>query len=141
MTYTLQGNQLRRDLNVIVGTGRNWKIPSFLPFLLRYISGPVLAIIFSFAYPEFHLLRYDPMMITGFIIAHITMLAVIMGYAIPKYYDKLIPVNRRMEGTEPTVAMATKGELAGRPVGDSVGAEAGEGSDDYEETETRKVTK
>jgi solute carrier family 6 GABA transporter-like protein 1 len=65
----LQGNQIRRDLNIIVGQGKNWKIPVFLPFLLRCISGPVLAIIFSFAFPEFHILRYDPMMITGFILS------------------------------------------------------------------------
>ncbi|KAJ4304517.1 hypothetical protein N0V90_000043 [Kalmusia sp. IMI 367209] len=136
------GNQLRRDLNVIVGVGRNWRIPSFLPILLRYISGPVLAIIFSFAYPEFHKLRYDPMMITGFIIAHITMLAIIVGYAIPRYYDKLIPLERRVEGTEPTTAMMTKGELAGRSIADMVGAERGEGAKDYESEEDRaKVAK
>ncbi|KAF2644803.1 SNF-domain-containing protein [Massarina eburnea CBS 473.64] len=122
------GNQLRRDLNVIVGVGQNWKIPPFLPFLLRYISGPILAIIFSFAYPEFHTLRYDPMMIAGFILAHITMLAIILGYAIPKYYDALVPVERRGEGTEPTIAMQTKGEMLGRPVAEVIGAERGENS-------------
>lgn len=115
-TNSAQGNQIRRDLNVIVGTGKNWKIPAFMPLLLRYISGPVLAIIFSFAYPEFHTLRYDPMMITGFIIAHLTMLAIIVGYAMPRYYDALIPVERRSEGTDPTVAMETKHELGGKPV-------------------------
>jgi len=124
---TSKGNQLRRDLNLIVGVGNNWKIPPFLPFLLRYISGPVLAIIFSFAYPEFHTLRYDPMMITGFIIAHIIMVAIILGYAIPRYYDVLIPVDRRGEGDEPTIVMQTKGELAGRPIGDLVNAERGDG--------------
>ncbi|KAF2660352.1 SNF-domain-containing protein [Lophiostoma macrostomum CBS 122681] len=113
------GNQLRRDLNVIVGQGRNWKIPSFMPFLLRYISGPVLAIIYSFAYPEFHTLRYDPMMIAGFILAHITMLVVILGFTIPRYYDVFIPVERRMEGTDTTVAMETKGEIGGRSLEDA----------------------
>jgi len=48
----MQGNQLRRDLNVIVGTGKNWKIPVFWGPLLRYISAPILAIVFSFSYPE-----------------------------------------------------------------------------------------
>ncbi|KAF1953594.1 SNF-domain-containing protein [Byssothecium circinans] len=121
------GNQLRRDLNVIVGVGQNWKIPPFLPFLLRYISGPILAIVFSFAYPEFHTLRYDPMMITGFILAHVTILAIILGYAIPKYYDALIPPERRGEGTEPTIAMQTKGEFAGRSAAEVMEAERGVG--------------
>ncbi|KAF2449826.1 SNF-domain-containing protein [Karstenula rhodostoma CBS 690.94] len=133
------GNQIRRDLNVIVGVGKNWKIPSFLPILLRYISGPVLAIIFSFAYPEFHTLRYDPMMITGFIIAHLTMLAIIFGYAIPRYYNALIPVERRGEGTEPTMAMETKGELGGRPIANM--AERGEASPEYESDEDRARVK
>jgi solute carrier family 6 GABA transporter-like protein 1 len=127
----LQGNQLRRDLNVIVGQGKNWKIPAFLPFLLRYISGPVLAIIFSFAYPEFHSLRYDPMMITGFILANITMVVVILGFTIPRYYDAFIPYERRDEGTEPTVAMETKGELSGAPVSDLVKAEDGRAAPAY----------
>jgi solute carrier family 6 GABA transporter-like protein 1 len=127
MLTSQKGNQLRRDLNVIVGVGQNWKIPPFFPFLLRYISGPVLGIIFSFAYPEFHTLRYDPMMITGFIIAHITMLAVILGYAIPKYYDAFIPVERRREGLEPTVAMQTKGELGGMAIAEVVAVERGLG--------------
>ena len=136
---TTQGNQLRRDLNVIVGVGKNWKIPSFLPILLRYISGPVLAIIFSFAYPEFHTLRYDPMMITGFIIAHLTMLAIILGYAIPRYYDALIPMERRGEGTEPTTATISKCELGGRPIANM--AERGEAPHGFDSDEDRNGVK
>lgn len=73
----MQGNQLRRDLNLIVGRGKNWKIPVFWPVLLRYISGPVLAIIFSFTFPEFHLLRYDPMMIASFILSTLGLTAIV----------------------------------------------------------------
>ncbi|KAJ4408982.1 hypothetical protein N0V91_002796 [Didymella pomorum] len=119
------GNQLRRDLNVIVGQGKNWKIPAFLPFLLRYISGPVLAIIFSFAYPEFHTLRYDPMYITGFILANLTMVVIILGFTIPRYYDAFIPYERRGEGSEHTVAMETKREIVGAPVSGVIRAEGG----------------
>ncbi|KAG9567157.1 SNF-domain-containing protein, partial [Aureobasidium melanogenum] len=97
------GNQLRRDLNLIIGSGKNWKIPFFLPILLRYVSGPVLAIIFSFAFPEFHTLRYDPMMITGFILSVLGMLAVLLGFVMPRYYDVFVPVERRDEGTKETV--------------------------------------
>ncbi|RYP93419.1 hypothetical protein DL770_000462 [Monosporascus sp. CRB-9-2] len=103
------GNQLKRDLNVVVGGGRNWSIPVFLPVLLRYISGPILAIIFSFAYPEFYTLRYDPMMVAGFILAHVCLLLMIVGFVMPRYYDAFIPVHRRAEGTEETAANETKG--------------------------------
>lgn len=114
----LQGNQLRRDLNLIVGTGRNWKIPSFWPFLLRYVSGPVLAIIFSFAFPEFHTLKNDPLMVLGFTVAWIGLVLIILGFALPRYYDVLIPPHRRDEGKEQTVAMELKGEVVARAIND-----------------------
>ncbi|KKY27609.1 putative sodium chloride dependent neurotransmitter [Diplodia seriata] len=106
------GNQLRRDLNVVVGGGRNWKIPAVLPLLLRYVSGPTLAIIFSFAYPEFHSLRYDPMMIAGFILSHLCLLMIVLGFIMPRYYECFVPPHRRDEGTEVTVVNWTKGEDA-----------------------------
>jgi solute carrier family 6 GABA transporter-like protein 1 len=74
-------------------------------------------------------------MILGFIVAHLTMLAIILGYAIPRYYDALIPMERRDEGTEPTVAMETKGELGGRPIANM--AERGEAPPEYESDEDR----
>ena len=74
-----------------------------MPVLLRYISGPVLAIIFSFAFPEFHTLRYDPMMIAGFILSILGMVAMLLGFVMPRYYDVFIPVDRRDEGVQKTV--------------------------------------
>jgi solute carrier family 6 GABA transporter-like protein 1 len=112
-------------LNVIVGQGKNWKIPAFMPFLLRYLSGPVLAIILSFAFPEFHTLRYDPMMIAGFILSILTIIVILLGLVMPRYYDAFVPVHRRSEGTEPTVPMQNKGELAGKPIAETVAAEQG----------------
>ncbi|GMK53621.1 hypothetical protein CspeluHIS016_0102070 [Cutaneotrichosporon spelunceum] len=102
------GNQLRRDLNEVVGQGRNWKIPVFVPFLWRYVSGPVLAIIFSFAFPEFHTLRYDPMMVAGFILSILTLAVMIGGFVMPRYYGKFISPERRFEGSEPTTANQLK---------------------------------
>jgi solute carrier family 6 GABA transporter-like protein 1 len=112
-------------LNIIVGQGKNWKIPAFMPFLLRYISGPVLAIIFSFAFPAFHKIRYDPMMIAGFILSILTVVVILVGFVMPRYYDAFIPVSRQ-EGTEPTAAQDTKGELAGMPVSQVANAEGGQ---------------
>lgn len=97
-----------------------------MPFLLRYLSGPVLAIIFSFAFPEFHTLRYDPMMIAGFILSILTVIVILIGLVMPRYYDAFVPVHRRSEGAEPTVPMQIKGELAGRPTADTVTAEQGD---------------
>ncbi|KAI8952846.1 hypothetical protein F4801DRAFT_190398 [Xylaria longipes] len=102
------GNQLRRDLNCVVGVGKNWRIPSFLPVLLRYVSGPTLAIIFSFAYPEFYTLRYDPLMITGFTLAHFLLVLILVGFIMPRYYDVFIPPSRQGEGTGKTVVGQTK---------------------------------
>jgi solute carrier family 6 GABA transporter-like protein 1 len=78
-------------------------------------------------------------MILGFIIAHLTMLGVILGYAIPRYYDALIPMERRGEGTEPRVAMETKNELGGRPIANM--AERGEAPPEYESDEDRARVK
>lgn len=48
-------------------------------------------------------------MISGFILAHIGMVIIIAGYIFPRYYDSLIPPERRGEGTEPTVPGELKG--------------------------------
>jgi len=98
-----------------------------MPFLLRYVSGPVLAIIFSFAFPEFHALRYDPMMIAGFILSILTVLVILVGCVMPRYYDGFIPVHRRQDGTEPTTALETKGEVKGMPVLEMENVENGQG--------------
>ncbi|KAF2789578.1 SNF-domain-containing protein [Melanomma pulvis-pyrius CBS 109.77] len=137
------GNQLRRDLNLIVGGGRNWNIPTFLPLLLRYISGPVLAIIFSFAYPEFYTLRYDPMMIAGFILAHILMVLIIVGCVMPRYYDVFVPPHRRAEGTEATVPNVVKEEIIAVALPDDQlrNVDGGEAGLSYaSSTERKKVT-
>ncbi|KAI9806944.1 MAG: hypothetical protein M1833_002602 [Piccolia ochrophora] len=121
------GNQLRRDLNIIVGGGKNWNIPSFWAPLLRYISAPVLGIVFSFAYPEFYTLRYDPLMITGFTLSHSCLLLVAVGFVMPRYYEVFIPPHRRHEGTEETVANEPKGQIIARVIADRNidGGEAG----------------
>lgn len=95
------GNQLRRDLNVVVAQGKNWKIPSFWGVLLRYISSPTLAIVFSFGYPEFYTLRNDPVYIVGFIIAHIVIAAVLLCLALPRWSAAIVPNKRRNEGKKP----------------------------------------
>lgn len=43
------------------------------------------------------------MMITGFILSILGMLAVLLGFVLPRYYDAFIPIQRRDEGTKETV--------------------------------------
>jgi solute carrier family 6 GABA transporter-like protein 1 len=65
------------------------------------------------------------MMIAGFILSIVTIIVVLLGLVMPRYYDAFIPMQRRFEGTEPTVACETKGELAGKPIAETVSAEHG----------------
>lgn len=93
-----QGNQLRRDLNEIVAQGKNWSIPAFWGPLIRYVAAPVLAIVYSFSYPSFYALRYDPLHILGFGVAHVALILIAVGFILPRWYDPLIPPGRRADG-------------------------------------------
>jgi solute carrier family 6 GABA transporter-like protein 1 len=98
----LQGNQLRNDLNIIIGMGKNWNIPVMWSPLLRYISAPILVIIFSFSYPDFYQSRMDPLHILGFTISHAALIMVGLGYIVPQWFDPIVPQHRRLEGDVPT---------------------------------------
>ncbi len=49
------------------------------------------------------------MMVSGFIVAHVCLLLVLVGFVAPRYYDAFIPPHRRAEGTEKTLVNETKG--------------------------------
>ncbi|KAF4975577.1 hypothetical protein FZEAL_7649 [Fusarium zealandicum] len=85
------GNQLRRDLNVIIATGNNWSIPVVWPVVLRYVSAPILSIVVSFAYPAFYLKRQDPLHIFAFATAHGIMLLIACGFIVPRWFDVFVP--------------------------------------------------
>ena len=106
-----------------------------MPFLLRYVSGTVLAIIFSFAFPEFHSLRYDPMMITGFIISILTLTVMVAGFIMPRYYERFVPPHRRAEGSEPTVANEPKLQPEELSVSDTLSIGSRERIDDAMDVE------
>ncbi|KID93593.1 Sodium:neurotransmitter symporter, partial [Metarhizium majus ARSEF 297] len=92
------GNQLRRDLNEIIGCGNNWGIPFFWAPLIRYVSAPILAIVYSFSYPSFYQLREDPLHILGFGVGHVALLIIGCGFVLPRWLDVLVPPTRRGEG-------------------------------------------
>ncbi|KAG6117468.1 hypothetical protein E4U13_001029 [Claviceps humidiphila] len=92
------GNQLRRDLNEIISSHKNWQIPSLWAPILRYIAAPILAIVYGFSYPSFYALRVDPLHILGFVIGHIALLLIGFGFMVPRWLGGLIPPERRGEG-------------------------------------------
>jgi solute carrier family 6 GABA transporter-like protein 1 len=92
------GNQLRHDLNQIVGQGKNWSLPVFWAPMIRYIAAPILAIVFSFSYPGFYELRNDPLHIMGFGVAHIALILIFAGFMLPRWFNVMIPPQRRGEG-------------------------------------------
>lgn len=103
------GNEWKtRDLNISVATGKNWAIPSYHTAVLKYITAPIIAIIFSFAYPTFHELRYGPLHIAAFALMHLGMVIVAFGFILPRWFDVFVPASRRGEGKlsyAPNVAM------------------------------------
>lgn len=100
------GNQLRLDLNRIVGQGKNWTIPNWWAVLLRYVSAPILSIVYGFSYGAFYELRYDPLHILGFGVGHIALLLIFGGLILPRWYDVFIPPQRRSEGHNDNGAFA-----------------------------------
>lgn len=88
------GNQLRRDLNVVIATGKNWSIPVAWPVILRYVSSPILAIVVSFAYPAFKAKSQDPLHIFAFAVAHCVMAIIALGFIIPRWFDVFVPAEK-----------------------------------------------
>ncbi|CAO2653022.1 Nn.00g024330.m01.CDS01 [Neocucurbitaria sp. VM-36] len=98
------GNQLQRDLNLIVATGRNWKIPAFWAPLLKYITSPILVLVTSLAYPDFITDgSRDPLHIVGFFLAHATFALVVLSFVMPRWFNAIVLPERRLEGDAPTV--------------------------------------
>ncbi|RYP57233.1 hypothetical protein DL769_009621 [Monosporascus sp. CRB-8-3] len=92
------GHQLMRDLNVAVAAGKNWSIPVFWGPVLKYISAPILSIVYSFAYPAFYEKRNDPVHIFAFTVAHFVIVIVVIGLVLPRFFDVFVPMARRGEG-------------------------------------------
>ncbi|KAI7105533.1 SNF-domain-containing protein [Hortaea werneckii] len=132
------GNQLRRDLNVIVAAGKNWNIPALWGPLLRYISSPILFIVYSFAYPEFWTLRNDPVYVFGFILAHICLVAMVVSVIAPRFFDVFVPVDRRDDGVREYAPNVTEGLLDAEAIERS---ESGSGDEKRSSSENAKAEK
>ncbi|KAI7544223.1 SNF-domain-containing protein [Hortaea werneckii] len=132
------GNQLRRDLNVIVAAGKNWNIPALWGPLLRYISSPILFIVYSFAYPEFWTLRNDPVYVFGFILAHICLVAMVVSVIAPRFFDVFVPVDRRDDGVREYAPNVTEGLLDAEAIERS---ESGSGDEKRSSSDRSKAEK
>ena len=53
-------------------------------------------------------MRYDPLMILGFIAALSFLVLMLLGFFFPRFYEPLVPAHRRSEGTEDTVVNELK---------------------------------
>lgn len=95
------GNQLRHDLNSVIGLGKNWQLPFFWAPVLRYITGPILAIILSLSYPAFEEVTDDPLHILGFIIGHFLLVWCVVGFIFPGWLDVFIIPERRDDWKQP----------------------------------------
>lgn len=96
-----QGNQLRRDLNSVIGHGNNWKLPFVFGPVLRYITAPIIGMLFSMAYPRFYAVRNDPLHIVGFAFMHLVIIMSFVGVIMPKWFDVFVPRSRINDGTYP----------------------------------------
>jgi solute carrier family 6 (neurotransmitter transporter, GABA) member 1 len=103
-------------MNSVIGLGKNWNLPFIWAPLLRYFSGPVLAIIFSLAYPSFETLSNDPLQVYGFIIAHFLLLWIVAGFFMPRWFSVFIIPERHDDWKQPyapnVVRDTSEGEVA-----------------------------
>jgi solute carrier family 6 GABA transporter-like protein 1 len=84
---------------------------------MQYISGPILAIVLSFAYPKFtktnlvdtdhnpHMI--DPIMIYGFSMMHLVVPFIILGFLVPSWFNFIIPREKEPLGTKRVAPMET----------------------------------
>jgi solute carrier family 6 GABA transporter-like protein 1 len=84
-------------------------LPAIWAPLLRYFSGPILAIILSLAYPTFEGLNNDPLHIMGFIIGHFLLVWCILGFVMPRWLDVFIIPERRDDWKQPVAPCVVRG--------------------------------
>ncbi|KAM0718864.1 hypothetical protein Q7P37_005936 [Cladosporium fusiforme] len=132
------GNQLRHDLNTVIGIGKNWCLPAVWAPLLRYFSGPILAIILSLAYPAFEGLNNDPLHVMGFIIGHFLILWCVVGFVMPRWLDVFIIEERRDDWKQPVAPGVLRDTTEGY-VAD--GMESASGSDSVKEKQEAGLPK
>ncbi|OLN89648.1 Sodium- and chloride-dependent GABA transporter 2 [Colletotrichum chlorophyti] len=108
--------QLTRDLNVVIGVGKNWNIPFVWPPCLKFISGPILAIVLSFAYAGFPANMYDPIWTYGFSMMHLVFPIMIVGFLFPSWYDFIVAEDKRDKGVHPVAPLEVLEQSVSEPL-------------------------
>eukprot|EP00171_Calliarthron_tuberculosum_P008211 IDg8211t1 len=87
------GHQLMRDLNEVVGQGKNWKLPFFWAPILRWITAPVLIVNLTVSYKRFSEKKHylDPLHCFAFAISHVGVALVVLGFVCPQSLSFLVP--------------------------------------------------
>lgn len=124
LTLVQQGNALRHDLNAIIGKKGNWRFPSVWAPFLRYLTGPILAIVFSLAYPKFGTVKNDTVHIFGFVVAHVVIILILGGFVVPKWFDIFVPPERLNDGVIDVAPNVMRQDIPGEKRDDSM--ESGE---------------
>ena len=114
------------------------QLTDFSASLHRYISSPILFIVYSFAYPEFWTLRNDPVYVFGFILAHICLVAMVVSVIAPRFFDVFVPVDRRDDGVREYAPNVTEGLLDAEAIERS---ESGSGDEKRSSSENAKAEK
>ena len=68
-------------------------------------------------------------MIAGFILSHLGLTLVLLGFIMPRYYDVFVPPRRQHEGMEKTVANLPKMRVT-EPAAGEPGVDMGEAGSD-----------
>ena len=58
----------------------------------------MLSIVFGYAYPNFYLVRGDPLQIFGFAVGHMVIAVALVAFVIPRSMNLFVPTERRPEG-------------------------------------------
>ncbi|KAM0296164.1 hypothetical protein HYE67_008144 [Fusarium culmorum] len=120
------GQQLRHDLNnVISNGGKNWKIHWVWPICLKYVTGPAVALVFSFAYPKFlNKHRNDPPYVYSFVLMHMVVIFIVGAFVVPRFFNILIPAHR-LERGDGKYDVAPQMTIDNAPVVNNGGIEGG----------------
>jgi solute carrier family 6 GABA transporter-like protein 1 len=108
------GNQFRRDINRNVLTGNNWKLHPLWPVILKYVTGPAVGLVLSFAYPKFkdNFMYNNPPYLYSFVLMHIVIIFITVFFVFPSWGNFLIPEPRRVDGKFGVNPQGEIGEIA-----------------------------
>lgn len=86
-----QADQLRKDLNASICTSGAWEIPLIWAYTMKFITGPITALIGAFSIGKFADVGTDVTRILGSLTGAALILFVIVGILMPRFFDIFLP--------------------------------------------------